>query len=467
MFVVTYAAALLAVTYAVTAAAFLFYRRDTLAVLFVCYMLSAAAWIGGNALADVSYTGEGLIGASQFAFAFGMVNVFCFLLLVDFLITEQLPSRGRILAYALPNVLVFFLAFTPHAITDIAFPLGQPAEITPGFPYMLAFWVLLSALGYATVRLGQEFSRPLAHQRRMQLSYVFAGLLATLLGQIIFDLFLPLMGETRFYTLGPLSSVFFALACGQAILKYKFIDLRLVIRMLERKVEERTRELVDLQKRQRQMIADLSHNLQTPLAVLKGKLELSFLHDQELSSIEKSVGSISHVVADMLALTTLEDALVVEERVSFELSTLVRDVAEEIELIAADHNIHIHTDIVPGVMVEGNERRLREVVLNLANNAIKYMGDGPVREVRFILLRAGSTALLMVQDTGIGISPKDVPHIFDRFYRGANRIYGNETGSGLGLASVESIVKNHGGSVVVESEVGNGSQFTVRIPLAQ
>lgn len=467
MFVFTYAAALLAVAYTVTAAVFLLRARGPLTVIFSCYMLSAAGWIGGNAAADVAYTRENLISASQFAFGLGMVNVFFFLILVDVLIDEKLPGSKRILAYALPILAIFFLAFTPYAITDIAFPFGRPAEIMPGFPYTIALVVLLAALVYATIRLARTLTQRIDRIKRLQLLYVFAGLLATLIGQIIFDLLLPLMGETRFYTLGPLTSLFFALGCGHAIARHKFMDLRLTIRTLEQKVEERTREITLLQEEQYRMIVDLSHNLQTPLAVLRCKLERlerSFVHDREVTGISSSVDSISQVITDLLALRNLEEALRVEARRCFSLSALVKDVAEEVMVVAEAEGIRTVIRVAHGIEIVGNEARIREVLMNLAGNAIKYMGSTHPRELCLLLTRTETEAVLQVADTGMGIPADELPQIFGRFYRGSNRVYGDPPGSGLGLSIAARIAKEHDGSIAVESKPGVGSIFTLRLP---
>lgn len=470
MFAFTYAAALLSTVFTVFAAAFFIYRRSALEASLASYLLSGALWIGGNVIADISYTAPVLLAASQLAFFGGILNLFCFVLLIDILADGKRPSNPRILLYGLPALALALSGFTAYGITGMAFPVGAPAQIIPGPVYTIALFFYLAGLIYGAIRIYRKLANEEDAQLRKQLSFVFAGLLITITGQAVFDVLLPLTGELRFYTLGPVSSVFFAAGCAYAIMRHKFIDMRLIVRMLEAKVEERTREIRALQEEQRRMIVDLSHNLQTPLAILKTKVERlrkTMIHDAELVTLEQSVDTLSNFIYDLMSLANLDQALLLEERVPFSLSRLVEEIAEEVGVIAEQEGVTVRSDVARDIIVVANEKRIREAVMNLASNALKYIGTVGPREMRLTLESEETVAVLTVADTGIGIPDKDLPHIFERFYRGNARIYGAAPGTGLGLSITERIVKDHGGAIEVESEVGKGTTFTLRLPLQE
>ena len=133
-------------------------------------------------------------------------------------------------------------------------------------------------------------------------------------------------------------------------------------------------------------------------------------------------------------------------------------------LFRSEYDIHITTGLLEPVTVAGDEMRLRELVLNLVDNAIKYSKKGGTVEMR--LSAAGRTARLSVSDTGIGIPPDEQPKIFNRFYRTDAARAHTKKGTGLGLAICRWIVETHRGSIEVQSDPDKGSTFTVILPLA-
>ena len=236
---------------------------------------------------------------------------------------------------------------------------------------------------------------------------------------------------------------------------------------LERVVEERTSKLRSLHAEQKRTMLDISHNLQTPLTVLKMKIDAWRKHAQysdELSGVEQSIESLSVFIYELLALASLETSLEQESREQFSLSELLHEILEEIHIIAADQKITIESNIAPGVFLVGNRKRISEAILNLSNNAFKYLGDGPERKISFSLTAEASTTTIRIQDTGIGIPASDRIHIFERFYRVQQRTHRQVGGTGLGLAIVKQIVEQHGGTIDVQSEVGKGSTFMVTLP---
>lgn len=652
MFIFTYAAAILATAFTVTAAAFLFHRRQPLDLALASYLLSAALWIGGNAVADVSYVPSVLILASQLAFLGAILNLFCFLLLVDLIIDRAFPPWQRLFLYGIPCVALAISGFSPYAILDVSFPPGIPAQIVPGAVYSFTLFFDIACLSYGAIRLGIALTQKKNRAYRLQFLYVLVGLLIAISGQMIFDVILPLMGELRFYTLGPIMSVFFAAGCAYAIRREHLLDIRIIAQRgfiygmllvgllglyiclvivtgkilsdstdlstilsagitivvgvfgapyvehlfrkvtdriffkdtydyatalhtlsgvlhanaafadlvresesaltdilratsvritlgspleatdigerslripigldgesigciyvgekrsgdaytaediqllqtfayqaatalsraqlyaetkqhataLETKVRERTRELSEAHGRERQMINDISHNLQTPLTVLQTKLDRlkpAMKDDAEVRSFEQSLAGFSGFVYDLLALARLEGGRK-PDYIEIDLARMLFELAEEIGIIAAESGVTVTTDIEPAVHVLGDERRLREAFMNIASNALKYMRDDGARTISLSVHTKGDRAELSVIDTGIGIAAGDLPHVFERFYRGKETPK-DMKGTGLGLPIAKLIIEQHAGSITAASERGQGTAITIMLPLA-
>jgi signal transduction histidine kinase len=149
-----------------------------------------------------------------------------------------------------------------------------------------------------------------------------------------------------------------------------------------------------------------------------------------------------------------------------ELVALTRQAVGEHELVSDAHQFLFEAE-VPTLEATVDETRVHRVLANLLSNAVKYSPDGGPVHVSLKPLDGpdGKSALLTVRDEGVGIPPDDLPHVFDRFHRGAN-VVGRFAGSGLGLASARELVELHGGAISVESQDGKGSMFVVRLPLA-
>ncbi len=232
--------------------------------------------------------------------------------------------------------------------------------------------------------------------------------------------------------------------------------------------------LEDAIQTSKQFVADASHELRTPLTVLRGELE-SLAQDVQLrSQTRESLGSLleevdrlSEVVESLLALSKLDAGEAIAERVRFDLGELVSTTAEQMSLLAEDKQIRVECDAAPSVFVEGDRSRMKQVVVNLLDNAIKYTPNGG-----HILLRIASesdNAVLEVVDNGIGIPAEALPHMFKRFFRvDDSRSRSREQGgAGLGLSIVKSICTAQGAEVDVMSRPGGGSCFRIRQPLAR
>ena len=222
----------------------------------------------------------------------------------------------------------------------------------------------------------------------------------------------------------------------------------------------------------RRFTADASHELRTPLTVLRGELEAAAQKDGLDPELREVLGSaleeterLSKIVESLLAISRLDAGEARVERARIDLAELAATTTEQLRLLAEDKNISLASRAGTRVEVEGDRARLKQVIVNLLDNAIKYTPEGGSVE---LAVRAGDeSAVLEVSDSGVGIPSDALPHIFERFYRVDKARSRQMGGSGVGLAIVKSICAAHGGRVRVASEEGKGSRFSVELPLAQ
>ncbi|HEU5303414.1 MAG TPA: ATP-binding protein [Gemmatimonadales bacterium] len=222
----------------------------------------------------------------------------------------------------------------------------------------------------------------------------------------------------------------------------------------------------------RRFTADASHELKTPLMVLRAGVERALVHPgvppEILQSLDETLAQINRMTEMVESLLTLARADEGRAPLALEpcdLRELVADVAEtagmlgETAGVTTEHSLPDHP-----VLLAVDPHRIREMLFNMVTNAIKYTPQGGT--VGLSLTEDGDAVLLSVRDTGIGIAPGDLPHIFERFWRAdqARTRTGDRPGVGLGLAITKWIVEAHGGSITVQSRPGRGSVFTVRLP---
>lgn len=220
---------------------------------------------------------------------------------------------------------------------------------------------------------------------------------------------------------------------------------------------------------QRRFVADIGHELRTPLTVIRGNVDLmrrvGIEDEQSLHSIELEVDRLARLVEDLLILAQAESGKLPMDRRRVELDTLLLEVLSQSHVLAGER-VHLEIGKIDQVLVCGDRDRLKQVVLNLVANAIKYTAEGG--KVTVGLSKETGQAEFSVKDTGMGIPSEDLPHVFERFYRGdKSRSRGKDgAGFGLGLSIAYWIVRNHGGEIEVKSKLNRGSTFIVRLPLA-
>jgi heavy metal sensor kinase len=217
--------------------------------------------------------------------------------------------------------------------------------------------------------------------------------------------------------------------------------------------------------------ADASHELRTPLTALRGELEATAQYPQLPPDVRETIGSaleeterLSKIVQGLLAVSQLDAGEAEMERVRLDLAELAAGTSEQMRLMAEDKDISLSCDALEKVMVDGDRARLKQVVVNLLDNAISYTAPGGKVQLR--IRAAAHRAVLEVEDNGTGIPQAALPHIFERFYRADKARSRQMGGTGLGLAIVQAICLAHGGEVQVESTEGRGSRFSVILPLA-
>ncbi|MGA9160186.1 MAG: ATP-binding protein [Actinomycetota bacterium] len=226
-----------------------------------------------------------------------------------------------------------------------------------------------------------------------------------------------------------------------------------------------------LEQVRRDFVANASHELKTPAASIQAAAETirtAAVEDPSViprfaSQLEREAARLSRIVSDLLDLSRLESGSQLDESVA--LDAIVRDEGERFEEPAAEAGVALSVTAETVPRVTGSSRDLALLVRNLVDNAIRYTRPGGHVDVG-LTARDGEVVLAIV-DSGLGIPSRDLPRIFERFYR-VDRARSRETGgTGLGLSIVKHVAENHGGRVKVTSELGRGTRFEVLLPTAR
>jgi len=225
-------------------------------------------------------------------------------------------------------------------------------------------------------------------------------------------------------------------------------------------------------ERERRFTDDAAHELRTPLTILKGRIGVTLSrrrsgkeYESTLRDLEREVDRLIRLSTDLLFLSRLDQGRLLWHWEAVNLSDLLQVVSEQVKPVAEGKDVRLIESVEPGIHVKGDQDQLIRLFLNLLDNAVKYTPPGG--EVKLELLRQGRKAMASVSDSGPGIPPEAIPHIFERFFRvDADR--SRETGgAGLGLAIAYEIVRQHNGNIEVQSEVGEGTTFVVFLPMEE
>jgi two-component system OmpR family sensor kinase len=227
-------------------------------------------------------------------------------------------------------------------------------------------------------------------------------------------------------------------------------------------------------ERQKQFTSDASHELRTPLAVLRGDIEIALRRERTAEEYQRTLASnleeiirLSRLVEDLLMLARADAGRVELRCEELNLNELCHKMTEYISPLAEQREQTLHYDAPPNpVRVNADVQRIKQLLLNLLDNAIKY--TEPRGTITLKVTTEENDAVMSVSDTGRGIPAEDLPHVFDRFFRRSAKTSDRSApGSGLGLSIVKWIVEAHGGKIEVQSQLGTGTTFTVRLPLIE
>jgi len=219
--------------------------------------------------------------------------------------------------------------------------------------------------------------------------------------------------------------------------------------------------------RQREFVADASHELRTPLAVIRTNSESLAIErpdDEAIADIAMEAAYMSRLLDDLLMLAGSDQEGILLQLATVDLAGPMQAAAHAGATLARNAGLEFRADIERPLWADADEERVREVVLILLDNAVKYTRAG---SVELIARRDGDTALIRVRDTGVGIGPEHIKRVFDRFYR-VDKVRSRQLGgAGLGLSIAREIVDAHGGTIDVTSTPGAGTTVTVRLRLTR
>lgn len=218
-----------------------------------------------------------------------------------------------------------------------------------------------------------------------------------------------------------------------------------------------------------EFVASVSHELRTPLTSMLGYLELLSEADDlpapavaQLRVVQRNAMRLQALLADLLLIGQVADGTLELRTEATDITTLVHEAVETVSASARRAGIWLGVDVPAQLPIHADGQRLRQVVDNLLSNAVKYSRRGDAASVR--AWAEGGQVVIEVSDTGIGIAPDEIDHVFGRFFRGGEAIEQQITGTGLGLSIVGSIVAAHEGTVTATSEQGRGTTFRVTLP---
>ncbi|MCI8514475.1 MAG: hypothetical protein HFI93_07560 [Lachnospiraceae bacterium] len=247
----------------------------------------------------------------------------------------------------------------------------------------------------------------------------------------------------------------------------KFKEAEELVRELDRKVEERTEELREQQRKKRQFMIRIFHDLRSPIFILQGHMELMPAETGEarenLDIMKDKLSFLARMTEDLFLLTKLEENKVLFCEDSVDMRKLVRELGASCRLACEQEKIRLSVEAETEAIVIGDRIRLEQALMNLLVNGIHYTPEGG--ELALSLRKNKGRVEVRVRDSGPGIEPEDIPKIFQQYYHKDRS--GKSASTGLGLSIAQEIIRYHGGTLTVESELGQGSVFLASLPEAE
>ncbi|WP_158602167.1 sensor histidine kinase [Cohnella endophytica] len=224
-------------------------------------------------------------------------------------------------------------------------------------------------------------------------------------------------------------------------------------------------------EKQQQFVSDASHELRTPLSVIQVHSELLLRHPDHtieqdsklISNVLQEAKRMSKLVGGLLTLARSDSNQLELERKPIQFDRIVQECVAKMHMLAELKGIILHSETDSPIPMVADEERLHQLLVTVLDNAIKYTPEGGI--VRVVCRKFAHSAQIEVEDTGVGISPEDLPHVFDRFYRGDKARTRQEGGTGLGLAIAKWIAERHGGKIRLDSKRSNGTRVFITLPL--
>jgi signal transduction histidine kinase len=229
-----------------------------------------------------------------------------------------------------------------------------------------------------------------------------------------------------------------------------------------------TAELERSEQQRRNMTADIAHELRNPLHIIQGNLEgmLDMVYEptpEIIGATLEETRLLARLVSDLQTLSLAESGQLPLHKTNFLMADLLADVVTSFSASAAEQGVELAAEGGEGIQVSADYDRLDQVLSNLVSNALRHTSNGGI--IRISAAKEVDALTITVEDSGEGISTEDLPYIFDRFWKGDRARTRDGSGSGLGLAIARQLVRAHGGSINVESRVGVGTRFIIKLPL--
>ena len=426
---------------------YLYHRTKNYLLFFSLYTFALCIWILPSVL-SIPSAFFAAISYRSYDFAIAMSLLMCSRL-CDIHLPAPLrwlyTNAGAVLVSVVFSCLVGLCGFSLHTLDVLRFSLylGESIVLTRGIFYgMHDRWILLSGLLFTQAVRFSMLVFPFD-------SFTHPSLAVLLLRNQRICVFVFAIGCMLF------TNRLFAL---------NYHETEELSQELHRLVEERTSQLVAENQRRNHLMTNIFHDLRSPLFVIQGcllRLRNSDDARDALQIADQKVNYVIRLTEDLFTLAKFEDHQILMDTEPFSFSDVVQRQAASANASAESSRITMTSAIMPGIMAWGDEHRMEEAVQNLITNALYYTPYGG--QVSLQLESTDDTIRFSVKDTGKGIAPEDLDKIFERYYR----VSGSERheSSGLGLSIAREIVRMHHGDIQVQSTVGQGSVFTITLPL--